>query len=111
LVSSAKNSRNWNWMEYRLFACVCSWCWSVGWWYVCCKQTLNCVWNTIKSFILHVRTKRTMNVVLSHLQMAWKFIIAFGPPISMWTIILENLVHVDSSEKLWPICQIYIYRL
>jgi hypothetical protein len=62
-------------MEDRLVACVCSWCWSVGWWYLCCKQTSSCVWNTIKWFILHVRTKRAMNMVLSHIQMAWNLLL------------------------------------
>jgi len=109
-VQLAKFSRNWNWMEYRLVACVCSWCCSVGWWWCeCYKLNLNVAVDSNKWSSFHVRAKRTLNVVISDLQMAWKVIITFGPTITVWTVIIENVIQVGSSEEVWCMCDIYIY--
>jgi hypothetical protein len=35
----------------------------------------------------------------------------FGSDISVWTVIIENVMHIGSSEKIWPVCQIYVNTL
>ena len=58
-VQLAKFSWNWNWMAYRLVACVCSWCCSVGWWWCeCYKLNLNGTVDTNKWSNFHIRAKK-----------------------------------------------------
>jgi len=92
-------------MAYRLVACVCSWCWSLGW-CKCYKLNLNGAVDTNKWFSFHIRAKRSLNKVISSPD-GMKNYDAVGSDISVWTVSIEYLIQVGSSEKIWPICQVY----
>jgi len=91
--SLSRNTRNWNWMVYSLVACVCSWCWYLGWGCKCYRLNLNEGVDTNKWSSIHIRVKNIESKFVTSADGMNNYdAVRFG--ISVWTGIIESLIKV-----------------